>query len=77
MEGPEETKATAQQRLVKCMMEPFMKDRPQLHHLMGTLGSRTALSEAELAAWDGCYHCGMRLPLTVDSDVATTWYDAK
>ena len=77
MEGPEESKDDAQQRLVKCMQQPFIKDRHALNSMMTTLGGRTALSQEELAQWDACYHCGMRLELTVDSDVATTWYDAK
>ena len=109
MEGPEEHSEAAQARLVKCMAQPFVRDRSALHQLKtqvygntsssngnntaaslmsGKEGSNTAqgsgdaslvkaLSVQALEAWDACYHCGMRLDLTVDSNVADTWYDAK
>lgn len=78
MEGAQEHAAEAQARLVRCMQEPFVRDRAQLHRLMKERAAwREPLSEEQIAAWDACYHCGMRLALTVDSDVADTWYDAK
>lgn len=74
MEGPEESRDEAQARLVECMSNPFIKDRAQLHHLM----RRARAGEPSVAAeWDECYHGGMRLQLTVDSNVASTWYEAK
>jgi hypothetical protein len=93
MEGPEASSAEAQARLVKCMSQPFVRDRAALHRLKqrhapsghanravgdcGGGGGGAQLSAPELEQWDACYHCGMRLDLTVDSNVADTWYDAK
>ena len=78
MEGAEEHAAEAQARLVHCMREPFVRDRARLHRLMRERAAwQSPLSAAQVEAWDACYHCGMRLALTVDSDVADTWYDAK
>lgn len=81
MEGAEETHATAQARLTTCMQAPFVRDRAALHALSAGLRHRdlaaAPLSDDELAAWDACYHCGMRLDLTVDANAADTWYDAK
>lgn len=74
MEGPEESSAEAQARLVECMKKPFIKDRATLHELM----SKVQAGEPPVSEeWDACYHCGMRLELTVDSNVANTWYEAK
>lgn len=74
MEGPEESSDKAQARLVECMSKPFIKDRARLHQLMQQ--SRPD-QPAVAAEWDACYHGGMRLQLTVDSNVASTWYEAK
>jgi hypothetical protein len=75
IEGPQESAKQAQDRLVECMQQPFVKDRQQLQDLMQ--GSLPGLGSQELARWDACYHCGLRLPLSVDADTADTWYDAK
>jgi hypothetical protein len=74
MEGPEESAVEAQARLVKCMQEPFVKDRAALHAL---IKRRQQGGPLDVAAWDACYHCGMLLELSVDADTAKTWYDAK
>lgn len=74
IEGPEESSAEAQARLVECMQRPFIKDRAKLHQLI----TQAQAGEPPVAAeWDECYHCGMQLELTVDSKVAPTWYEAK
>lgn len=74
MEGPAETGEEAQARLVECMQQPFIRDRAALHRLI----LKHQAGEAPVAAeWDACYHCGMLLDLTVDSNVASTWYEAK
>jgi hypothetical protein len=77
MEGPEPSHVEAQARLTTCMQEPFVKDRAVLHHFMNAFRPLHRLTDEQLESWDSCYHCGMRLNLTVDSKVAKTWYDAK
>lgn len=77
MEGPEEVSAEAQARLVTCMQKPFVRDREALQGLMRAGFSKRELSAEDLAQWDSCFHCGMRLDLTVDSNIADNWYDAK
>jgi hypothetical protein len=74
MEGPEEHAEAARERLVKCMKEPFIKNRTGLLQLVKDKEQGKHVNEQE---WDACYHCGMRLELTVDADTANTWYDAK
>jgi hypothetical protein len=74
MEGPEETAEQARERLVECMRKPFIKDRARLHNLLkGQQEGRQYAAEQ----WDACYHCGMLLELSVDSNTASTWFDAK
>jgi hypothetical protein len=78
MEGPEESHEVAQKRLVLCMQAPFVRDRTSLYRLMVEREKWVGpVTEAQLAEWDACYHCGLRLLLTVDSKIADTWYDAK
>jgi hypothetical protein len=78
MEGPEDKHETAQKRLVLCMQEPFVRDRANLHRLMMEKKKwEGKITDEQMAEWDKCYHCGMRLPLTVDCKVANTWFDAK
>jgi hypothetical protein len=75
MEGPHESAKAAQARLVECMQQPFVKNRMLLQQLMAQ--PVPGMDTPELAHWDACYHCGLRLPLSVDADTADTWYDAK
>lgn len=75
IEGPQEYTAEAQARLVRCMQQPFVRDRDTLRRLKPP-ASPPASHEAQ-AEWDACYHCGLRLPLSVDAGTADNWYDAK
>lgn len=74
MEGPEESAEQARERLVQCMSKPFVKERARLHTL---IKGQQAGKQSAAEKWDACYHSGMLLDLSVDSNTAFTWFDAK
>lgn len=74
MEGPSEHSEYAEARLCKCMREPFVRDRALLYQLLKRQRAGEAISDED---FDSAYHNALHVELTVDSDVANTWYDAK
>lgn len=74
MEGPKEHSAIAEARLCKCMQEPFVRDRALLYDLLRRHRAGETVTDTD---FDGAYCNALGVELTVDSDVADTWYDAK
>ena len=78
IEGPEESKEEAQARLVKCMEEPFVRDRKLLYEMSQIRKTNNSFDwEKDGAKWDSIYHNPLLVSLTVDADSAKTWYEAK